>query len=262
MPKRDVNKARKAYKKKDIKAMKEAHSKPEIEHHTKEGRYIKSLVYGGLDGIVTTFAIVAGVAGASLTSGIVLILGFANLFADGLSMAVGDYLSSKSEHEYRKAERKRELWEVRYNPKGEKQEMVEIYQEKGMKPVDAKKTVGILSKYKGIWIDTMMHEELNILESKESPVKNGIATFFSFAIFGFVPLLAYVFSGFMRSIGVDVFIIASVLTGGTLFLLGALKVKVTEKNWLKSGLEMLVVGGVAAVVAYLIGYFLSGLVYL
>src|SRR3989344_163467 len=262
MPKRDVKKARKAYKNKDIQAMMKAHSieKPHVEYRSLEGKYIKSIVYGGLDGTVTTFAIVAGVAGASLTSGIVLVLGFANLAADGLSMAVGDYLGTKSEGEYRKAERKRELWEVRYNPKGEKQEMIEIYQEKGMSEADAKKTVETLSKYRGVWIDTMMHEELNILESDESPIKNAVATFFSFAIFGLIPLLAYVFSGLTKTTGVDTFLIASVLTAGTLFLLGSLKVKVTQKSWLRSGLEMLVIGGIVAISAYLIGYLLSGLV--
>ena len=77
-------------------------------------------MYGGLDGIITTFAVVAGVAGASLSSGVVLILGFANLIADGLSMAIGDYLSTKAENEYNKAERAREKWEVENYPEGEK----------------------------------------------------------------------------------------------------------------------------------------------
>ena len=88
-------------------------------------------MYGGLDGIITTFAVVAGVAGASLSAGVVLILGFANLIADGISMAIGDYLSSKSEREYEAAERKREAWEVEHYPEGEKKELVELYEAQG-----------------------------------------------------------------------------------------------------------------------------------
>ena len=128
MPTRDVHKARQAYRLQDVEGMVKAHSqKPHkhIEHHTKEGKYLKSVVYGGLDGIITTFAIVAGVTGAALTSSIVLILGFANLLADGISMAVGDYLSTKSAQEYRKEERK-ELEEITKSPSQEVEESVEI----------------------------------------------------------------------------------------------------------------------------------------
>jgi VIT1/CCC1 family predicted Fe2+/Mn2+ transporter len=109
---RNLDKAKKAYEKKDIDQSIAAHdgiSSPE-NHNSNQGKYIKSAVYGGLDGTITTFAVVAGSAGASLSSGVVIILGFANLIGDGLSMAIGDYLSTKSEREYEKAERKREEW--------------------------------------------------------------------------------------------------------------------------------------------------------
>ncbi len=88
----------------------------------------------------------AGVAGASLSAGVVLIMGFANLFADGLSMAIGDYLSTKAEDEYEAAERRREEWEVEHYPAGEKREMVELYVERGMEEKDAETIVEIISK--------------------------------------------------------------------------------------------------------------------
>ena len=91
------------------------------------GKYVKSLVFGGLDGIITTFAVVAASKGGSLSTEIVLLMGFANLFADGLSMGFGDFLSSKAEHEYATTEKKREKWEFDNFPEGEKREMVEIY---------------------------------------------------------------------------------------------------------------------------------------
>lgn len=255
---RNLDKARKAYDDKDIEATIKAHDDSD-EPHKEGGKYIKSLIYGGLDGIITTFAVVAGVAGASLTAGIVLIMGFANLIADGLSMAIGDYLSTKAEAEYQSTERKREEWEVDNYPEGEKQEMIELYMEKGISKDDATKMTDILSKHKEAWINVMMVEELGIVEEDESPLKNALVTFVSFLVFGFIPLLAYVISAFVPQINNITFMLASILTGMTLFLLGALKVKITSKNWLKSGLEMLVVGGIAAIAAYIIGVLLSGL---
>jgi VIT1/CCC1 family predicted Fe2+/Mn2+ transporter len=260
MPSRDVQKAREAYKAGDPGASKLAHQASADEPHREhEGKYIKSVVYGGLDGIITTFAVVSGVAGASLSAGIVLILGFANLIADGISMAIGDYLSTRAENEYNLAERQREIWEVENYPEGEKKEMVELYIEKGIGKEDARTIVDIIAKHKKAWVDIMMVEELGIVEEDESPLKNAVATFLSFGLFGFIPLSTHLLSYSVPALQDHAFLMASVLTGVTLFLLGALKVRITEKNWLKSGIEMLVVGGVAAAAAYLIGHVLSGL---
>ena len=115
-----VDQARDAYRKGDVGSSAAAHSAVRIaasareEHGGASHAYLGDMVYGGLDGIVTTFAVVSGVAGAQLGSGIVLILGLANLFADGFSMAVGAYLSSKSEQEYYDREYTREAWEVEH----------------------------------------------------------------------------------------------------------------------------------------------------
>lgn len=258
---RSLEKARDAYSRKDKKASIAAHNKQKNakEVHRTNGDYLKSAVYGGLDGIITTFAVVAGVAGASLSIGIVLILGFANLFADGISMAIGDYLSTKSQREYQSAERKREEWESENYPDGEKRELVELYTDKGILREDAKKIVNIICKHKKAWVDIMMVEELGILESKESPLKNAIVTFFSFCIFGFIPLLAFVVTGMIPFIQGMLFQVATVLTCITLFALGSLKTRFTGRNWIVSGLEMLFVGGIAASAAYGIGALLGGL---
>lgn len=259
---RNLDKAREAYKNNNIKDSKQAHQRKKNapEHHNQgEGKYIKSLIYGGLDGIITTFAVVAGVAGASLSSGIVLILGFANLIADGLSMAIGDYLSTKAELEYQQTERARETWEVENYPEGEINEMIELYTDKGISEEDAIMLTSIISKYKKAWIDIMMVEELGIIEDNESPIKNAFVTFISFSLFGFIPLLAYIVASYISVIQNNTFLIASILTGLTLFALGALKVRITAKNWFISGLEMLIVGGIAAIAAYGIGILLAGL---
>lgn len=261
---RNLEKARKAYIKKDVKATKLAHQKHSSQagekHQIEEGRYIKSVVYGGLDGIITTFAIVAGVTGAALSSGIVLILGFANLIADGISMAVGDYLSTKAEKEYAHRERERERWEVDHYPEGEKQETVELYMAKGMSEKDARGITNILSKYKKAWVDMMMVNELGIFVQDQSPIKNAIATFLSFAVFGFVPLLSYVIARLIPGLQAQTFVIACILTAIMLFVLGTLKTRITARKWFSSGLEMLVVGGVAAGAAYGIGNLLSRLI--
>ena len=262
---RNIDEARKAFQKGDPEASRTAHAAqaaatgPTEKHTQGRGKYIKSIVYGGLDGIVTTFAVVAGVVGASLSAGVVLILGFANLIADGLSMAVGDYLSTKSENEYNAMERQREEWEVEHYPEGEKQEMVELYTARGMAEEDAHEIVERLSRNRTVWVDVMMVEELGIIEESESPLSNAVATFLSFGVFGFIPLLAYIVAQFFPPLASSSFLLACLLTGGTLFVLGSLKVFITGHKWLISGLEMLIVGGIASAAAYGVGAALSGL---
>jgi len=258
---RRLDEARDAWKKGDVEAARRAHnaSAADEKHRTGSGKYIKSIVYGGLDGTITTFAVIAGVAGASLSSGIVLIMGLANLLADGLSMSIGDYLSSKSETEYQATERAREAWEVDNYPEGEKRELVEIYKDRGMSKEDAQAVVEIIAKDKKSWVDTMMIEELGILPSDESPVKNALATFVSFVCFGFLPVTAYVLGLFVPGVAAIGFPLSIGLTALTLFGLGALKTIITGRRWYISGLEMLIVGSVAALAAYVVGLLLGGL---
>lgn len=259
MPARDLVGAREAFARRDAEGSRRAHEAHAAERHRASGRYVKSVVYGGLDGIITTFAVVAGVVGAALSSGVVLVLGFANLIADGLSMAIGDYLSTKAENDYAKAEREREEWEVENYPEGEKKELVELYVEKGMPEADARAAVEAIARHKRAWVDVMMVEELGIVSSGESPLRNALATFVSFGAFGFVPLLPYVISLAAGASGSRVFPIAGVLTALTLFALGALKVWVTARSWIRSGVETLLVGGIAAAAAFAVGRLLSGL---
>lgn len=257
---RNLDKAREAFKNRNIEESKRAHAaKANIEAHNKGGQYVKSLVYGGLDGVITTFAVVAGVVGASLSSSVVMILGIANLLADGFSMAIGDYLSTKAELEYKHTERERETWEVEHNPEGEKEELIELYMEKGLSKQDSEQITNILTKNKKAWIDIMMVEELGLIEEDESPVKNALVTFVSFAFFGFIPVIAYIIAVKLSFAANNAFLFDCSLTGITLIILGAVKAKVTGKNWLKSGIETLVVGGLAAGIAYLVGVLLSGI---
>jgi VIT1/CCC1 family predicted Fe2+/Mn2+ transporter len=260
-----LDEARKAFDKKDLDAAGRAHSPEAIaqaaeKHGGTSHQYIGDMVYGGLDGIVTTFAIVSGVAGAGLGSGVILILGLANLLADGLSMAAGAYLSLKSEREYYDRERQREAWEVEHFPEGERTEMLELYGAQGYSDEDAETLVAIQSQYQEQWVDAMMVQELGLLPDDRKPVLSGVATFCAFLVAGSVPLLTY-FAGLFVTIDPGLaFGISILLSGLALFGLGAAKVLITERSWFRSGLEMLVVGGIAAGVAYLVGYLLQGLV--
>lgn len=259
-----IERAQSAYNKKDVESSKLAHTREAIqraeEKHTKErGKYLGDFVYGALDGIVTTFAIVSGVQGARLSSSIVLILGFANLFADGVSMAVGNYLSKKSELDYIKREREREQWEVENVPEGEVEEIRQIYKKKGFKGKDLERAVKVITSNKEVWVDTMMFEELGLPDEDKTPVMSGAATFIAFVVAGFIPLLAFVLAIISPSLIANSFLISIILTGLTLFIVGALRSWVTGVNWIRSGFEMLLVGGIAASIAYYIGFLLRGL---
>jgi len=252
--------AREAFKKGDFETHKKAHEPDYIKeepHKTEQGKYISPAIYGASDGIVTTFAVVAGVAGAQLDPKIVLILGFANLFADGFSMAIGDYLSEKSEREYIESERKRELWEVENFPDAERKEVEEVYRKKGVKGEKLKQLVDIITSNKQLWVETMMKEELGLMIDEDtSPLKSAVVTFLSFVIAGFMPLIAYVFASFVPLFKAHSFLSASVITGITLFVVGALRQLITDVKWYLGGLEMLLVGGLSATVAFLIGFIL------
>jgi len=264
---RRLDEARKAFEKNDPDASKYAHSARQAaaaareEHSSTGSQYLGNVIYGGLDGIVTTFAVVSGVMGAQLSPGIVMILGLANLFGDGFSMAVGAFLAAKSDHEFFERERAREAWEVEHYPEGERLELREIYLKQGYPPEDAEQMVNIKSKDMKRWVDAMMVEELNLLPSDRKPILEGLSTFGAFLVAGSVPLLSYLIdlifnvdfdpqTSFYMSLG---------FSGLALFLLGAAKVLVTQRNPIRSGLEMLAVGGLAAGVAYGVGALLKGL---
>jgi len=258
-----IQEARKAFEKGDVDASKRAHTKESIEeaaiHRRSAGRYIGDLVFGALDGIITTFAVLAGVAGASLSSSVVLILGFVNLFGDGSSMALGNYLSTKSEQQYGERERKREEWEIEQIPDGEREEIKQIYRKKGFKGKDLEKAVEIITSDKRTWVDTMMLEELNTMLEEKSPSRSGLATFAAFVTVGFVPLLAYVAALLAPALRPATFPIAVAMTFIAIFVVGSARSYVTGKPWWKAGIEMTLVGGAAASVAYLVGRLLGGL---
>lgn len=272
---RSFDKAREAYKAGDIELSKQAHinnlesknvltisnifepvSSSHPEKHKKGGEYIKSAVFGGMDGILTVFSVVTGSHGASLSSIVILILGIATLIGDAIAMAMGDYLSTKAEIEYQKCERKREEWEVENNPEGEKIEMIEVYRNRGLTEDDSQLMANTISKSKKAWVEIMMLEELGIIELDESPAKNALITFFSFLFFGILPMLPYCAN---QENDQNVFEISLALACFALVFLGIVKSFLTDSNWLKSCGETLFLGFLAAGSAYLIGWLMEDL---
>jgi len=225
-----------------------------------------AVIFGGLDGILTSFAIVAGAAGGNLSPQVVLILGFSNIFADALSMGCGEFLSSKATNEWILSERKREEWEMENYPEGEIKEMIEIYESKGMSHADAVQVIETMAKYKDFFVDVMMLQELELQVPEEDhvkeSVKEGIVMFCSFATFGALPLLGYVvIPAAFPNLGEQIlFTSACVVTGIVLFLMGSVKSFFSAQNWFRAGIETLFLGGACAAIAFFVGQFVERLV--
>jgi VIT1/CCC1 family predicted Fe2+/Mn2+ transporter len=215
--------------------------------------YVRDWIYGGVDGAVTTFAVVSGVAGAELSTKVVLILGFANLVADGFSMAASNFLGTRAEQEdYRRLEAI-EYRHIAEAPEGEREEIRQIYREKGFEGEELEKAVDLITSDDDRWVKTMLVEEYGLAAEIRSAWIAAGSTFSAFIICGLVPLLPYLL-GISSS-----FTVACVTTAITFFLIGSLKSKWSTQSWLRSGLETLFVGALAAVLAYGVGVLLKGI---
>ena len=231
------------------------------ENHAGIGaKYIKNIIYGGLDGIITTFAIIAASVGAKLESKYIIAIGFANLFADGLSMGLGDYLSSYFENKYINSEKKKEEYEYEHNKDCENQELIELYQNEGLELQDSESIVNIISskpKYKDFYIKRMMKLELGleIPDIRDNPIKEGLITGISFIIFGLVPVLTYLFFHISNYDNYNtIFGINCLITIIILFTLGTIQAKITKQDWKKGGLLLTIHGSLASSVAFLFGW--------
>lgn len=222
--------------------------------------YIGEFVYGGIDGSVTTFAVVAGSAGANLDSSVIIILGFANLIADGFAMSVGSYLSNKSEKENYEKHERIEYWEVDHLPEKEKEEIREIYQAKGFEGELLEQVVDVITADKDRWVDVMMKEELNMTKADKSPFAMGAMTFVSFITVGLIPLIAYIWDYNSDEGSRNLFGISILLTSLAFIGIGWLKSYVAETSRMRSILETLFLGSAAAVLSYFVGSFLENLI--
>lgn len=221
--------------------------------HGPKVNYLRDWIYGGIDGAVTTFAIVAGVVGAELSAGIVLVLGIANLVADGFSMAASNYSGTKAEiDDYNRIEQI-ELRHIRNDPDGEREELRQIYRAKGFEGEQLEEMVTLLSTHEDVWVNTMLSEEYGLSHVQRSPILAALATFIAFIICGAVPLVPFL-------LGLETSAMtAAYATGVVFFIIGAMKAKWSTQAWYYSGLETFVIGMGAAGMAYGIGVLLRGL---
>jgi VIT1/CCC1 family predicted Fe2+/Mn2+ transporter len=228
------------------------HSAEEISQRigrTPRGSHLKDMVYGAVDGAVTTFAIVAGVEGAGLSSSVIIALGVANILADGFSMAAGNFAGTRAELEDRKriiAIEKRHLKDHRA---GELAELRQILHLRGLDGEVLDLATEAISKSEERWIELMLTDEYGLSPSLPKPVAAAFSTFGAFLLAGSIPLLPFVFDL------PNAFSISVLATACTFFLIGAAKSRWSLAGWGRSGFETLLIGAAAATIAYLVASF-------
>jgi len=215
--------------------------------------YLRDWVYGGIDGAVTTFAVVAGVAGASLSARIVIILGLANLFADGLSMAASNYSGTKAEVDDIARLTEVERRHIRLDREGEREEIRQILMLKGLEGDVLEGAVQAITAREETWVQMMLAEEYGIATAQREPLWSAASTFAAFLIAGAVPLVPYML-GADDALGWALAMVTLVF-----FTIGSLKSRWSLQAWWRSGIETTSIGLAAASVAYAVGYALRGL---
>lgn len=220
--------------------------------------YLRDFIYGAIDGAVTTFAIVAGAAGANLADSVVVILGLANLFADGFSMAVSNYLAIHAQRDERDLARATEELHIREVPEGEREEIRQIYRAKGFEGEDLERAVAVITGDHDRWVQTMMSEELGFGNDIESPLRAAVATFVAFVVVGALPLVVFLLNLLSPELIGHPFLVSGIMTAAGFFAVGIAKARIVRQEWWKGGIQTLALGGSAAAVAYLVGTVLQG----
>lgn len=216
--------------------------------------YLRDWIYGGIDGAVTTFAVVSSVVGAGLSARVIVILGAANLIADGFSMAASNYTGTRAEHDEYEYLRAAEREHIATDPAGEREEIRQIYENKGFTGDDLERVVDTVTADRERWVEAMLRDEYGLASTTRSPVRAAAATFSAFLLCGLAPLLPYL-------LGLaSAFEISTAATGIVFFLVGCVRSRWSPYPWWKTGLGTFVAGGLAASLAFLAGRLLRGLV--
>ncbi|HYP26083.1 MAG TPA: VIT1/CCC1 transporter family protein [Blastocatellia bacterium] len=232
------------------------HSPEAIKARLAEGprhSYLRDWIYGGIDGAVTTFAVVAGVVGAGLSPQVILVIGAANIVADGFSMAASNYLGTKSEQEEFERLEAIEYRHIDRFPEGEREEVRQIFSNKGFEGEDLRRVVDLITSDRRRWVRTMLTEEYGLPQEVRSPWLAAVSTFGAFVVCGLAPMLPYIFGS------AGSFTVSSAVTAGIFFAIGSIKSLWSTVSWWRSGLSTLAVGAMAASLAYLAGVLLRGL---
>lgn len=216
--------------------------------------YLGDGILGGIDGVVTTFAVVAGAHGAGFPPLVAIILGCANLLADGFSMAVSNYQNSKSQRELVDRARREEERHIKLVPEGEVEEIRQIFHRKGFRGSTLEEVVKVITSDHKLWVDTMLTEELGLQVHSPNPVRAGVTTFVSFFLVGIIPLLPFLIPGLTIE---QHFHLSTIVTLISFFGIGLAKGIVLEISLFRAGFETFVNGSAAASLAYIIAYILK-----
>ncbi|MHA6263607.1 VIT1/CCC1 transporter family protein [Arenibacterium sp. CAU 1754] len=208
---------------------------------------LRDFVYGGIDGSVTTFAIVAGVAGAGLPPFVIVALGLANVLADGFSMAASNYSGAKAERDNLRRILAIEERHIAEYPDGERREVREILSRKGLSGRVLEEATEEITQDRDKWIELMVDGEYGLGGVDPHPMRAALATFGAFMVAGMIPLLPFLFSV------PKAFTVSAWMTMGVFFSIGALKSRWSLAPWWYSGGETLLIGGAAAAMAYGVG---------
>ncbi len=225
-------------------------------HKVGRGSLMRDMILGGQDGLVNVLGIILGVAVATTDVRIVIIAGIVAAFAESVSMAAVAYTSTKAEKDFYSSEYEREKYEIENMPDIEKQEIKEVYYNKGFRGKLLNDIVKKVTSNKKIWLETMMTEELQLSESKNSPSASAAIVGFS-AFFGSLIPLTPFFFGAAPFEGAVASLIVSIIA---LFAAGYAKGKLTIGRPGRSGAEMAFIGISSAIAGYIVGYLLSGLI--
>ena len=220
----------------------------------KKTNFSRDFVYGATDGIVTTFAIVSSVIAAELPASVIFILGGANLLADGFSMAAGNYLATKTEHDEYDFLKDFEYQQILKNPEGETEEVRQILINKGLSGETLATAVATITTDKKRWVELMLAEEYGLAAPPRVAFKAATITFTAFLLFGSIPLIPFLFST------QAVFLKTCIFSGLAFFALGSLKSQFSQKSALVSGSHTLLIGSTAAALAYAVGAFLKSFI--
>ncbi|MFP4163858.1 MAG: VIT1/CCC1 transporter family protein [Chitinispirillaceae bacterium] len=244
---------------KDDEQLRTQHGKKEIRNRIRDKKsysYLGDAVLGGIDGCVTTFAVAAGAVGGGFSATVIVVLGLANLLADGFSMAVSNYLRAKSDRDEVESARKSEEKQIERIPQGEIQEVRQIFEEKGFRGETLDKVVEGITKNRNLWVNTMLTEELGLQLEGPKPSKAGLVTFFAFLMVGLIPLLPF----FVPDVNMNQqFLYSSIVTGISFLGIGMARGLVLHKRIVTSGLLTFITGGGAAALAFLVGYFIRSI---
>jgi VIT1/CCC1 family predicted Fe2+/Mn2+ transporter len=200
------------------------------------------------------------VAGAGLSSGVVIVMGLANLLADGFSMGISNYLGTRAEEQMRERIRAEEERHIRFYPEGEREEIRQIYARKGFAGEQLEQAVEVITADRERWIDTMLQDEHGLSLQGANPSLAGGATFAAFLLVGLLPLLSFLLNWLWPGLIVEPFQVSIGLTLLAFFAIGAVKSRYISQPWYRGGTETLLIGGVAALLAYGIGALLKGIV--